>query len=604
MTKEDKIRISINTAIVAGIVVVLMSVLLLLNYWLLQKTDPLENDALKTLVERSLNNPEDVALREDVRNLDLMARKAYFSAKWQTRTGSYILLIAGIVFVVSLRYYYIQVKRVQPPAQEKAQEGINAFVHQKWILALGMLLMILGILAGLISKSPFEEYQATQSLKLKPEQESTIEVIEIANSDSTATESDSSIAAFADGKELSDSIASTKIENKLPAYPTVAEVKANYSNFRGFWGNGVVDFKNIPTQWNIKTGDHLLWKTEIPVHGYNSPVLWGDKLFVAGAVKEERVVYCLNRNTGAMLWQKKVEKVPGSPTKSPKTTDDTGLSAPSISTDGRKVFALFGNGDLIALSMKGKELWSRNIGVPDNHYGHSSSLIVDKDQLFIQFDSNRGGKVFSIQTETGKTKWETIRKCKISWASPIIAEIKGQKQLILASNPIVAGYDLQSGKELWSVNCMYGEVGPSPAYGSGLIFAANEYAKLVAIDPANGYSIKWEADEFLPEVSSPVVSNNLLFIATSYGALVCYDAITGDKYWEKEYNDGFYSTPIVVEGKLYAIDMGGIVHIVKVDKQFTEIASPNMYEEIVTTPAFSDGRIYIRGKKYLYAIGN
>lgn len=248
-------------------------------------------------------------------------------------------------------------------------------------------------------------------------------------------------------------------------------------------------------------------------------------------------------------------------------------------------------------------MWSRNIGIPDNHYGHSSSLILYRDQLFIQYDSNRGGKVFAVDTKDGKTTWETIRKSKISWASPIIAEINGQKQLILSSNPIVAGYDLKSGKELWVVDCMYGEVGPSPAFGSGLIFAANEYATLVAIDPNDGYKIKWEADEFLPEVSSPVVSNNLLFIATSYGALVCYDALTGDKYWEKEYNDGFYSSPIVVEGKLYAIDRGGNVHIVKVDKLFKEIATPKMHEEIVTTPAFADGRVYIRGKKFLYAIG-
>ena len=100
----------------------------------------------------------------------------------------------------------------------------------------------------------------------------------------------------------------------------------------------------------------------------------------------------------------------------------------------------------------------------------------------------------------------------------------------------------KTGKELWSVDCMMGEVGPSVGFGEGLVFAANEYAKLVAIDPVSK-TIKWENDEYLPEVASPVVADGLLFVATSYGVLVCYDAKTGDKYWEEEYDAGFLCLP-------------------------------------------------------------
>ena len=150
---------------------------------------------------------------------------------------------------------------------------------------------------------------------------------------------------------------------------------------------------------------------------------------------------------------------------------------------------------------------------------------------------------------------------------------------------------------------MMGEVGPSPAYAGGLVFAGNEYARLVAIKPGTQPSIAWENDEYLPEVASPVVSEGLLFIGTSYGVLVCYDAVSGEKYWEEEINQGFYSSPMVAEGKLYAMDMGGIMHIYSVSKEVKKIGEPALGEGSVTTPAFSKGRIYIRGDEYLYCIG-
>jgi len=150
---------------------------------------------------------------------------------------------------------------------------------------------------------------------------------------------------------------------------------------------------------------------------------------------------------------------------------------------------------------------------------------------------------------------------------------------------------------------MMGEVGPSPAFGEGLVFAANEYARLVAIKPGTPPTVVWEDDEYLPEVASPVVSRGLLFIATSYGVLVCYDANSGEKYWEEEFNHGFYSSPMVADGKLYAMDMGGNMHIYRVNKEKNKLGTPALGETIVTTPAFSEGKIYLRGDDHLFCIG-
>jgi outer membrane protein assembly factor BamB len=293
----------------------------------------------------------------------------------------------------------------------------------------------------------------------------------------------------------------------------------------------------------------------------------------------------------------------GSPTAIPKVTEDAGLSAPSVATDGTRVYAIFANGDIAAFTFSGNLVWGKSLGIPDNHYGYANSPIVWNNKVFIQFDSNKGGRVLALNSKTGEIVWDTQRNVKISWASPILADINGKMQLILSADPLVAGYDPESGKELWSIDCIFGEVGSSPAFWDGLVYVANEDARLAAVKPGPSPSIVWENDEYLPEAPSLVASNGLLILATNYGVLVCYDAKTGAKYWEQEFSQGFYSSPVIADNKIYVTDMGGKTHILKLSKTADLIGESQVPERIYATPAFSDGRIYIRGEKYLYCIG-
>jgi len=286
----------------------------------------------------------------------------------------------------------------------------------------------------------------------------------------------------------------------------------------------------------------------------------------------------------------------------PKVTADTGLSAPSVATDGQHVVAIFATGDILALDLEGRRIWAKNLGVPDNHYGHSSSLICWKDKVIIQFDTNKGGRLLALNTLTGEISWDMPRKSKISWSSPILAEIGGKLQVITTSSPTVAGYDFDSGAQVWAIDCLSGEVGPSAAYADGLVFAANEYATLAAIRPGPVPVIVWQADEYLPEAASPAVSQGLLFIATSYGMFACYDSKTGAKQWEKEYGQGFYGSPMIAEGKVYVMDRSGAMHIFKVDRTLTSLGDPVLGEKSVVTPAFADGAIYLKGEKSLFCI--
>jgi hypothetical protein len=150
----------------------------------------------------------------------------------------------------------------------------------------------------------------------------------------------------------SQPVADPTTAETVPSGFTLADLQKNHNSFRGPLAQGVSYHKNIPTQWDGVAGTNVLWKSPIPKRGYNSPVIWGDKLFIAGADNQSREVYCYNRADGKLLWTGKADNIPGSPAVPPKVTEDTGLSAPTLTTDGKRVFAIFATGDLIAFDMR------------------------------------------------------------------------------------------------------------------------------------------------------------------------------------------------------------------------------------------------------------
>jgi outer membrane protein assembly factor BamB len=618
MNTTDKLKLSSNIAAIAGIFCLAVSLLLLLNYWQLTKNDPLESEVMKVLIERLQKEPGNNELKQDIRHLDLLARKAYFNSQWQVKTGSYLLLFGAIVFALALRSYYSLKSKIEIPEKIVENELKARALSQKWLMTGGFAVMLIALVASYATVDRLKMFSVDEAQVAEaPAVEPGIEVIEVgtepqvvqtAEEPGEATPQDvqqaggSSAAASTSPETGAQSTAPTTAP-AAASLPDAAAVRANYPSFRGPFSNGVSQHKNIPVDFDGASGKNIRWKVALPLSGYNSPVIWGNRLFVSGANPQKREVYCLDRNSGAILWSKAVDNVPGSPAAAPKTTEDTGLAAPTLYTDGIRVYAIFGTGDVIAFDMEGNRVWARNLGVPDNHYGHSSSLIGWRDKLYVQYDTNRGQRLLALNVANGETVWETARSVKISWASPIMANIGGKYQVILASDPSVAGYDADTGKELWSAKGLMGEVGPSPAYGDGLVFATQEYATLMAINPANG-QVVWQDDEYLSEVSSPVAFNGMVFLSTTYGVLVCYDAKTGEKLWENDEGPGYYSSPVIADNKLFLFDLDGKLRVFAAEREKKLLAEANLGTKITSTPAFSDGRMYVRAGTTLYCIGN
>ena len=611
MNDETKIKLASQVMVISGIFCLMVAMLLILNFWHMKKSEPLESATMEALVKMIKTEPNNEQLKEEIRNFDLLARKAYFTSRWQVKTGAFLLLFGSILFAAALKIQTDLKAKIGLPENEEEQLIKSRFLTQRWILISGLAVLALSLLAAWFSNDYLKDYEKGELALADPivKEQSTdqIEVIEISDPAAQSQEeltvlsdSSSDIAAGEDVLATSENAESPK--PTAQKFFGIDDFKKNQNVFRGLFGHGIAYHKNIPTDWDGSSGKNVKWKVSIPKTGNNSPVIWDDKLFVAGGDSEARMVYCYNRNTGRLIWEKAADNISGSPATPPRVTDDTGLSSPTMAVDGYKVYAIFATGDVIAFDLEGNRVWARNIGVPANHYGHSSSLLVWKEKLIIQYDTGKGGRMLALNTGDGATIWDVKRDNQISWASPILIQVEGKFQVVTSSDPYVAGHDLETGQEIWRVDAMMGEVGPSPAYDDGLVYATNEYARLVAVKPEAGAEYTWENDEYLSEAASPVAHNGLLYLATSYGVVVCYDGKTGENYWEKEYAEGFYSSPMIADGKLYVIDMGGVMHILKADKTGTEIASPELGEAAFATPVFAEGIIYLRGENNLYCI--
>jgi outer membrane protein assembly factor BamB len=625
LSDREKQIFALRTAYISGIFSLIVCLVMLLNYRQLVTTDPLESELLKTMVERLQEDTSNEQLKAEIRQLDLMSRNAYFSNQWQIRSGAFLFIGGIIIMVISLRIYYAFKAKIALPESSAPSLDIELLISRRWLLYTIAIVFGLALVASYLSVDHLSTtYALTEVNEVKDE----IPVQQIIPKDAPENTLTTEVAAEPESQEepaadepvqnditaeTTEEVASTPEVTEKPVETpksvavketTAADLNANYPSFRGPFGLGIAHQKNIPTNWDGASGENVKWKIEIPLPGYNSPVIWGNQVFVTGANATNQSIYCYDLNSGNLIWEHEVTGIARGSNVKIKPTDDTGFAAPTVATDGKNVYAIFATGDLACVDLQGNRKWAKNMGIPDNHYGHSSSLLLWKNKLFIQFDTNEAGKILALDATTGDLAWETPRTSKISWASPVLANVGNQYQLVLASSPEVAAYNPQTGKELWKLNCLSGEVGPSPGYSNGVIYAANEYAKLIAIKPGNPPETLWESNDYLPEVASPVAINNLLYIATSYGVVACFDANSGELKWEYEADQGFYASPIIADGKIHFLDMDGKMHIFKTDGTSKVVSAPELGERAVSTPAFANGKILLRSYDHLYCIGN
>ena len=579
-----------NIAIISAIFILTFSIMLITNYFQARGVNPLQTEVVETLKQINDANSENAELKEQIRTLDLLARRAYFVHVDHLMTGVYILLFMLAVLFVSLHFYFAKEKNIPDKHIDPIDEWIiktNARKYVRW----GAVGLVCFSLVFVYLSSPFFK----TGTKTKQTEEVSEQTDNIGDSEQFADMSpenaDDLSAEASETDAINDSILTE--EQEIP--------KVTHNGFRGNNSNAISPAKGIPTKWNLSSGENIEWKSDIPKKGYNSPVINGRRIFLTGADEKARELYCYDLFTGELLWTLAATNIPGSPAQMPKTTDDTGLAASTVATNGKHVCAVFASGDLICADMDGKRVWAKNLGVPDNHYGYASSLLVFGSSLIVQYDNNNSPQVLSLDIATGSERWRKTRPDKIAWSSPVITYVDNKPQLVLLGNPGFTSYNPSTGEQNWRIECMGGEVAASPCGAAGIVFGASEYATLIAIDAATGKEL-WRTNDYLPEVSSPVATKDNVYIATSYGVLACFDAKTGELKKFHELDTEFYSSPVIVEGKIYIFSNSGKMFIYSTNDDFKLLNSFNTGETTYATPAFTDGRIVVRTENGLYCV--
>ena len=311
---------------------------------------------------------------------------------------------------------------------------------------------------------------------------------------------------------------------------------------RGPTMSGRASLTNAPVTWNGETGQSIKWKVEVTRGGSSTPVVWGRRLFVTSGDAKVRTVMAHDTETGAVLWSTDIPDGAKAGEALPEAGEETGLAASTPACDESCVYAVFGTGDVAALDHAGKIVWQVFLGRPKNTYGHASSLVYCGEMLIVQWDQEEQGRILALDKKTGKTLWETPREVGMSWSTPVVMPVCDKFVLLIHASQQTWGLEMATGKKLWQVEAVTGEVAPSLAWEGDVWLAANSYSKMVAFKlPPQGEPQKlWEwEDGNLPDVASPVIVEGLVYLVTDAGEVLCHALADGKQVWRKEFEDGF-----------------------------------------------------------------
>lgn len=426
-----------------------------------------------------------------------------------------------------------------------------------------------------------------------------------------------------------------------------ATASLHWPSFRGPNARGVADGKATPTTWDVKSSRHVRWKTAIPGLGHSSPIVWENRLFVTTAVGEKddpylRVglygespdhperfdhefrLYCLNADTGDILWSRTAHKGVPKVKRHIKATHANCTPA----TDGKHVVASFGSEGLYCYDFEGRLLWKRDLGYLDAgpfrsgglQWGYASSPYVFGDRVIVQCDTRSEKYLAAFDIETGKQIWRIERDDRPTFSSPNVHVGPGRTQVIVNGFRHMGGYDAHTGKELWRMSGGGDIPVPTPIIADGLIYITNAHGgrspiyavktsatgDVTTTEESNANEhIAWFNKRAGSYMQTPLVYRGILYACRDNGVLSCLDARTGKRHYRTRLSkkgQGFTASPVAADGKVYFTSEEGEVHVLRAGREFELLAVNPMHEICMATPAISKGRLYIRSQHHVFCI--
>ncbi len=542
---------------VFGVLALVIAAMMILQYVNLLQFNPESSEVIPELKERLAREGDNAELQEMVRGLDLLLRRSWFVAQEQLRMGGTILFSLLGVILLGLIYLALTGEKQAAREQRSDDEKYGAVLR-----------VIISCIGGLLCVGAlFIAYKG--------------------NIHDTVAQKD--------GASSSEQGAEAPKEK---VYASKEEWLKNWPQFRGPLQDNTLSDITLFTDWDVEEEKNIVWKLEVPLPGFSSPIKWGEQIFVSAGDDKERKVFCYEASTGKLLWEHLVTGIPGSPAEAPEVTEDTGYAASTPACDGERVFAVFATGDLVALDKEGNRIWAMNLGVPKNPYGFASSLVTTTHHLFVQYDNEEKHELYLFDSASGEVIWKKTRDVTISWSTPLIIN---DEVIVLATSTTMEAYDLKTGKELWMHENMAGEVAVAPIFHEGKVFMANDNATAVCLDYKSG-EVLWENSDFdLPDVSTPIAFDGLLLLCTSGGVIEGIDMDTGELLWEQELEYGFYNSPLRVGKQVVIFDMEGTGYVFEASKEgYTEIEIKKLNEMVVAVPIAEENKLWIRGRDHFY----
>jgi len=424
---------------------------------------------------------------------------------------------------------------------------------------------------------------------------------------------------------------------------------AHWPQWRGPFFNGVAR-----TAAPVEFGDtkNIKWKIEVPGRGFSTPVIWGDRIFLTTAVptgkgpqpapppeqsqnpegrrqgrggpgggvgvgeEQKFVVMCLDKKTGKTIWER-VAKTATPHEGYHRQYGSFASNAPL--TDGRYLYVSFGSRGIYCYDLNGKLIWEKDLGVQmrmRNQFGEGVAPALHGNLLIHPYDQESGSFVVAIDKRNGKEVWRENRDEISAWSTPLIADVKGKKQVVISATKKVRAYNPEDGKLIWEVAGLGSNVIPHPAQHNDtvLVMSGHRDPKLMAVrlgregDLTGSDAILWTHTRGTSYTASPVLHDNKFYALTDNGMLSCFNATSGEPYYHQQrlpQADNFKASPIAAGGNLYLASESGVVTVIKMGEKFEIVATNTLTDHMfVASPVVAEGELFLRSKTHLFCVSD
>jgi outer membrane protein assembly factor BamB len=392
----------------------------------------------------------------------------------------------------------------------------------------------------------------------------------------------------------------------------------DWPRFRGPNGAGIAADKDVPIKW---TEENILWKTPIPGVGHSSPIVCKGRVFLQSASEDsgERWLLCLDAGKGEILW--KTRSPGGRAKKHPLNS----FASSTPASGGERVYAAFWDGRAIHLGAygftDGKPVWEKNLGSYTSQHGFGHSPILVDGKVILANDQDGVSNLLAFDAASGDKLWQTERTpYRACYSTPIVHDKPdGGKELIVASTAGITSYNPADGKANWWYTWKFPGMPlrtvSSPILAGNLVIATSGdgsgdrgviAVKLGRQGDVTDTNLVWKNGQkrYFPYVPCLLTLGSHLYSVSDTGWAYCHVAQTGEEIWRDQLcKDGFTASPILVDGKIYAVAKNGVVHVFEAAPKFKLLARNRIGEAVSSTPAVSDNRLFLRDETHLLCIG-